>query len=302
MGNFSGIHYGLVSYMTVLNNLCAFKTFWIRATLIGAILCSFVTPVFAEDDAKFEPFTFVQLCDTQLGMGGYEHDIQTFRQAVKQINEMDPDFVVICGDLVNTANDTSFVDFKTIKSDLTVACYCAPGNHDVGKPDSKALKRYRETIGEDYFSLKHKGYTFVFTNTQLWKAPLKGESEKHAAWVAQTLSEAKQNQSPVMMVGHFPLFVKKPDEKETYYNLPLETRHQLLDLYKQNGVLAVLAGHTHTTIINDYDGMQLVNGEVTSKSFDKRPLGFRLWTVESLQTANHEFVPLTNQFEELKQK
>ena len=42
-----------------------------------------------------EPFSFVQLCDTQLGMGGYEHDIRSFEQAVKQINEIHPDLVVI---------------------------------------------------------------------------------------------------------------------------------------------------------------------------------------------------------------
>jgi hypothetical protein len=35
-------------------------------------------------------FTFVQLCDTQLGMGGYEHDVKAFRQAVQQINALTP--------------------------------------------------------------------------------------------------------------------------------------------------------------------------------------------------------------------
>ena len=45
-----------------------------------------------------------------------------------------------------------------------------------------------------------------------------------------------------------------------------------------------------------------MNGEVTSKSFDRRPLGFRLWTVESLTSAKHEFIPLTKQYEHLKPK
>ena len=46
-------------------------------------------------------FSFAQMCDTQLGMGGYEHDVKTFGLAVTQINKMKPDFVVICGDLVS---------------------------------------------------------------------------------------------------------------------------------------------------------------------------------------------------------
>ena len=37
-----------------------------------------------------EKFSFVQMCDTQLGMGGYEHDVKTFTLAVDQINKMKP--------------------------------------------------------------------------------------------------------------------------------------------------------------------------------------------------------------------
>ncbi len=59
-------------------------------------------------------FSFAQMCDTQLGMGGYEHDVKTFGLAVTQINKLKPDFVVICGDLVSKANDKSWADLFTI--------------------------------------------------------------------------------------------------------------------------------------------------------------------------------------------
>ena len=65
-----------------------------------------------------QPFTFVQLCDTQLGMGGYDHDVKTFNQAAVQINELNPDFVVICGDLVHNAADSTFADFNEIKAKI----------------------------------------------------------------------------------------------------------------------------------------------------------------------------------------
>ncbi len=261
--------------------------------IIAGILGVLHAPVFAGESLETKPFTFVQICDTQLGMGGYEHDINSFKQAVKQINKLKPDFVVICGDLVNTPNDKSFTDFKKIKDGLTMPCYCAAGNHDVGnKPTSSSLKHYRKVIGKDYYSFDHKGYTFVIINTQLWKAPLKGESEKHNAWVVQTLKEAKKKDSPVFVVGHYPLYLRSPEEKEMYSNLPLDKRKELLALYEQCGVVAVLAGHTHRTIVNNYKGIQLVNGEVTSKAFDKRPLGFRLWNVALPTSVKHEFIPL----------
>jgi serine/threonine-protein phosphatase CPPED1 len=37
---------------------------------------------------KQGPLTFVQMCDTQLGMGGYDHDMNTFEKAVTKINTL----------------------------------------------------------------------------------------------------------------------------------------------------------------------------------------------------------------------
>lgn len=271
--------------------------FWsfFRVSLpLAAALFLFTKLLMADETAeKQEPFTFVQMCDTQLGMGGYEHDVMTFKLAVKQINLLEPDFVVICGDLVQKADDKSFADFKSIKAGFKIPCHCAAGNHDVeNKPTLESLKRYREIIGKDYYSFENKGYTFVVANTQLWKAPLAGESEKHDAWFKQTLEAAKAKNSPVVIVVHYPLFTKKPDEKENYYNLPQPKRQEILDLCEKNGVVAFLAGHTHKKITNEYKGIQLVNGETTSRNNDGRPMGFRLWNVGGEKGLRHEFVKL----------
>ena len=241
-------------------------------------------------------FTFVQMCDTQLGMGGYEHDVKTFELAVAQINDMAPDFVLICGDLVGKANDKSFADFNRIKAGFKIPCHCAPGNHDIGnKPTIESLKSYRAKVGKDYYTLDHKGYTFVVANTQLWKAPLEGESEKHDVWFKAALRTAKEKNSPVVVVTHYPLFVKAPDEKENYYNIEPKKRKELLELFNANGVVAMLAGHTHKLVINDYQGIQMVNGETTSKNFDKRPLGFRKWTAKEIGSLRHEYVKLAGE-------
>lgn len=117
-----------------------------------AVVVAFSRPLEAGPDDSdktaevIEPplFSFVQMCDTQLGMGGYEHDVKTFELAVDQINEMKPDFVVICGDLVQKANDQSWLDFNRIKAGFKIPCHCAPGNHDVeNTPTAASLQRYR---------------------------------------------------------------------------------------------------------------------------------------------------------------
>jgi 3',5'-cyclic AMP phosphodiesterase CpdA len=238
------------------------------------------------------PFAFVQMCDTQLGMGGYEHDLQTFRQAVKQINELEVDFVVICGDLVHDATDSSYADFKSVREGLDLPSYLVSGNHDVGNtPTSASLAYYRETIGEDYYQFDHKRCSFVVTNTQLWKVAVENESEKHSAWVEETLARQGDSGRPVFVLGHYPLFTEDPNEEEHYYNLPLPTRKRLLELFLENNVVAYLSGHTHKLTTNTYENMQLVSGETSSKNFDGRPLGFRIWQV-SADTVYHRFVPL----------
>ncbi|MFT5735846.1 MAG: putative MPP superfamily phosphohydrolase [Maribacter sp.] len=239
-----------------------------------------------------QPFTFAQLCDTQLGMGGYEHDLKTFEQAVKQINALDTDFVVICGDLFDEANESSYSDFKNIMKGLKIPCYVASGNHDVGNtPNDTTLNYYRKTIEKDYYEFQHKNYSFVMTNTQLWKINVENESEKHDDWFRKTLKVQKDRQYPIFVIGHYPLYVEFPEEEEHYFNIPVVKRRSILELFKKNNVVAYLSGHTHKLVINNYENIQLVSGETTSKNFDSRPLGFRLWQVSS-DTIRHDFISL----------
>jgi serine/threonine-protein phosphatase CPPED1 len=268
-----------------------------RVSLIISIVFPglFAGAVFADNTNIAErPFLIAQLSDPQLGFGGYQHDVNTFQQAVNHINMIKPDFVVICGDLVHDFTDQAVADFKKIKSQLTIPCYITPGNHDVGdKPTVESLARYRQTFGPDYFSFEHKGYTFIIANSQLWKAPLAGESEAHDLWFKQTLEAAHDVNSPVFVVQHIPVYMVNPNEpNDTYYNLPTAKRLELLGLMVDNGVVAVLGGHRHQLIINNYMGIQLVNSEATSTNSDGRPLGFRIWQVRSPVSIKNAFVPL----------
>jgi len=124
------------------------------------------------------------------------------------------------------------------------------------------------------------------------KSPLEGESAKHDEWLKRELQVSSGKMQGVFVVGHHPLYLKEPDEKDGYYNIPLEKRKEILALLEGYGVVAMLGGHTHKTIINDNEGIQLVNAEATSKNFDDRPLGFRVWSVEDQKPPTHEFVPL----------
>jgi serine/threonine-protein phosphatase CPPED1 len=242
---------------------------------------------------KPQPFTFVQLCDPQIGFGGYEADLARFRQAVERINALRPDFVVVCGDLVTTPDAKSFHDFNSVRKKLGMPCYCTPGNHDLGnEPTRESLLNDRKFVGKDYLSFTHKGCGFVVLNTQIWKTPVAGETQKQDAWMQETLQAMAAKGHPVFIVEHYPPFVKTPDEPDAYFNLPIEKRKALLAAFEGYGVVAVLAGHTHTTNTTQFGRFQVVNSETTSKNFDRRPFGIRLWHVSPDGTCHHEFIPL----------
>ena len=240
---------------------------------------------------ELESFSFVQLCDPQLGMGGYENDKATFKQAVKQINAMEVDFVVICGDFVHHASDSSFADYIKIRDGLNKPFYEVPGNHDIGRvPNDTTLEFYRSTFGKDYYEFMHEGTMFVFVNTLLWKNDIGEESTRHNDWFKTTLQNS-DNRNRVIVAGHFPIFTKEPDEEENYFNLPPEKRAEILELFRENNVVAYLSGHKHEFIANNFEGIQLVTGESTAKNFDERPFGFRKWTGYE-DTVRHRFIAL----------
>jgi 3',5'-cyclic AMP phosphodiesterase CpdA len=230
------------------------------------------------------------MSDPQLGMGGYEHDTVMLAKAVDQINAMEIDFVVVCGDLVHHFSDSAYEDYLGIIGRMNVPVYAVPGNHDVGREISeKKLAYYREHIGKDYYSMEHKGFGFVFVNTQYWIDTLYHESEQHARWFEDELIAMNKKKLPVFVVGHYPVFIRESGEKDEYFNIPLTNRKTILEQMKNSNVLAYLSGHKHEMIENDYDGIMMVTGETTSKNFDKRPMGFRKWEVTK-EGISHAFV------------
>ena len=241
-----------------------------------------------------EACRFVQLCDTQLGMGGYEADKIRFELAVKAINALDVDWVVVCGDLVNDGSDDQAVaDFKRIATAFTIPVYLAPGNHDVGnEPTVESLGRYRKLQGADYYAAMEHGYKLVIVNTQLWKYPVPLESEKHDAWFTEELLKTARSETPTLIVSHYPPFVATPDEADDYFNLPPEKRKELLARVKGAGVKAWLAGHVHKNIVLEYEGIPVVASATTSKNFDGAPFGFRVWEANEDGTLTHRYEAL----------
>jgi len=272
-----------------------------RAGIVIHLLCGVFTLscilgwscVAAAQTSSSTNFYFVQLCDPQLGMTEYKEDICSLEQAVKQINALAPDFLLMCGDLVHKPNEKSYKDFRKIMESVTVPFHCLPGNHDMTLVKSgDTLQKYRELFGQDHEAFSWKGFRFILFNTQLMKIPMSGESEAQMSWLTDELKGTKKAGTVPVLVGHHPPFYNQPEEPESYESLPVDQRQALLALCTQYGVRNYLSGHTHHYVGHHYAAMDIVSGEASSMNTDGHPLGFRLWRVQGDQPWQSTFIPL----------
>ena len=254
-----------------------------------------------------EPFFFIQMTDTQLGMrsadeGGMAKDVELFEKAVAAANRLKPAFVVITGDLVNGSRDKAQIaQFKRIaaKLDKAIPLHLAPGNHDIPHTKEKVLQLnyYREVFGKDRYTFTHGGCTFVVFNSYL---PMladanQAEAARQYKWLEDTFAAAaKAKSAHTVVLQHHPIFLKSIDEKVGYFNFPQAERKKYLDLFIANGVRYVFTGHWHRNAVARYKGLEMVITSAVSKPLggrDKAKPGFRIVKVYPDRIA-HEFVAL----------
>jgi DNA repair exonuclease SbcCD nuclease subunit len=253
---------------------------------------------------KFQPFFFIQIADPQLGMfddnKSIEKDVKNFETAIAHANRLHPDFVVICGDLVNKPGDPTQEQafLKVCKQlDKSIPLFLVSGNHDVtNTPTTQSIEHYTSVMGRDYNSFdRHNCHFIVLNSTVLWK-PQNAPSQQEAqlAWLRKDLAEVKSRRAPpthTVVFEHHSLFLEKADEPDQYFNLPMEIRRPLLDLFHASGVKNIFAGHYHRCAEGRDGDLEVTTTGPVGKPLGKDPSGFRIVIVKK-DSIEHQYYPL----------
>ena len=244
------------SSMNILSNL---------TRLLLAFFCSLPIQAISQPDTSF---FFVQLADPQFGMYPMQKDFQKERknltQAVRAINRLRPDFVVICGDLTNRASSAKQIKaFREILAsvDNSIPVYLVPGNHDVGNdPTESSIQRYRGEFGEDYYTFKRHGQRFIVLNSSVIKSPARvpNIADAQLKWLKTVLDSASAEHSHPIVFQHHPWFVVTPRERNGYFNIPRTIRKGYLSLLESHGVHYVFAGHLHANAHGTYRSLKMI--------------------------------------------
>jgi predicted phosphodiesterase len=254
--------------------------------LILATLCMVSAGKSADKTNKWQGnFMFFQMADTQLGAGDYEFNLKEFERAVDYANKKNPDFVVICGDLLSDPfKDKEKEGFKKVAAKLkkSISLHLIAGNHDVGnEPTREKMDWYHKYFGKDYYSFEHKGCVCLVLNSSLIKAPkhMPEEQVKQKKWMLETLKKAKEDKvNHIFIFQHHPYFHQTLNEKvKRPYFCMADQKIEYFKIFQEHNVRAVFAGHYHRNVLGkDGDIEMITTGRIGGKSASNHDSGFRV--------------------------
>jgi hypothetical protein len=254
------------------------------AVMIAAAGCSPGNSSLRTDSVKqkgkppSEPaYSFVVISDTHVTGGTCAGPVMSALPG--QILSLDPDFVIVAGDLVDWGRDPSeYETFKTCMSAVTAALPVFPGigNHDtdynlgggnfLNYMNWQLFEKNPATFGSQYMSefspvvptatevaadlpTVPSGfsfgayYTFKYKNARflMFEQGAQNEVNTPTAWAERELDAARESGEFLFVVLHHPMY--SAWKQDWYYLAPV--REPYYQKMKDDQVLAVFSGHTH---------------------------------------------------------
>jgi len=253
--------------------------------MAGVSTAAWAWPITGKSSAtqSLQPaFCFFVMADPQLFWGSRE----SWEKAIECANRLKPDFVIVCGDLINHAGNAeeaqAYLDVAA-KLDRKIPLYNVCGNHDYTPSDPESLGWYQARFGPPWYAFEHKKSLFVVFESTMVKLGSEDwpQYRWQMQWLEQTLRAAQgKGYDHITVYTHYPLALRRANEDDEYFNLPKTRRMELLDMFHAYGVEAVFSGHFHhNTYVRDGQ-LELITTSSTGIALaqmgqPKDPLGFR---------------------------
>ena len=234
----------------------------------------------AGDDFTFAILSDIHMNNPKSAAGG---DVVNARlmQAIAELNEAQPDFVVLLGDLVESTADTYARDYQMIQ-DIFVGHAKFPvfgvmGNHDgqvVG--DVSGFEMWRSRFGPLYYSFDLGLWHFVVGNT--YDHPTHPSDNgfvgaEQISWIEADMAEAfARGRRIAAFVHHNPF-----DNRWVFLD---EGRQEFAQTLLRGGARYVFAGHRHSDQLELFPTAKIVTTRTVQAGNDDSEVGYRLVRVE----------------------
>ncbi|MBK9389704.1 MAG: metallophosphoesterase [Bacteroidetes bacterium] len=240
-----------------------------------------------------ESFTFAFMTDVHLT---YERNaVPGFNQAIKTVNELKPDFVIMGGDLIMDAlgqrysmADSLYNLYNETVKGFKMPVFNTMGNHEIYGIFSKSgadplnpeygEKMFEKRIGDSYKSFMHKGWKFMILNSieDTGKDRYIGKiDDAQIEWIKKELGSTDKK-VPIVISTHIPFITANTqkyvgttvasDSSSVIYN-----GKEVLDLFNGYNLKLVLQGHLHSLEDIYIDGIHFITGGAVSSGWWNGP-------------------------------
>ena len=220
---------------------------------------------------------------------GFEWDADQYAAAIAAANALRPQFVVMGGDMIDDPGSEEQLDALlriTATLDPDIPMRWVPGNHDIGAdtvvPTRHSIDKYREAFGPDYYGFVYGDVRFLVLNTVVIDSPqeVPDELDEQMGFLEAEVNQAMAQQQRVVLLGHHPLFLQDPEEEDSYWNLPIARRRNILDIVHRAGIKHAFAGHWHRNAIAFDGDFEMVTSGPVGYPLGIDPSGFRSVSVD----------------------
>lgn len=194
-------------------------------------------------------FTVIVWADTQVGFSteydeGEDGNAHVWlrtplhvRAMVDQANLIHPEFVLVCGDLTETALASEYAFMHDELMRLQVPVFAGGGNHDYFQVDE-----YRRWMRYNNFTFDYgPDYHFTYVDTGMHLDALR---DHMFDWLKADL-EAHASTPVKIVAAHAPPYVCKGNQASDINRNFEKYQQEVVDLLRQQGVVAYLYGHDH---------------------------------------------------------
>jgi 3',5'-cyclic AMP phosphodiesterase CpdA len=259
-----------------------------------------------------DTYSFIHLADLHVGdIRGFTEGIQetighkSIKKCIEEINLLEPDFVIITGDLVFGQLypfEYRFEYPKLWKMLLTfeVPVFLSPGNHDgYNKIFNDGFRFWEQYFGSFYYSFDYGNHHFQSINSYDMSAFLRftflfiplnwggSISDEQLDWIESDLQQINAERS-FMFIHHNPLWNTNKNSLmlKDYYN-----RENLLNLIDSYDIDMVLAGHVHWDSVNITNDTVFISTTTPQSETDAEDgyWGYRLISIENGDIASYNY-------------
>jgi 3',5'-cyclic AMP phosphodiesterase CpdA len=224
---------------------------------------------------------------------------------IEHVNKLQPDFVIVGGDLVFDAMEVDFARasrvfkmWQTAVRQLQAPVYHVVGNHDVfgvattsgvaPSHPSYGKKMYEDVMGRRYYAFENRGWHFIVLDS-IFLTPdrrfIGRIDDEQLAWLANELMSIPKTR-PLVVATHIALattFLQVADSQTPPDMLRVTNGKQVLDMLWPYNLKMVLQGHTHIREVVNYRGCQFITSGAVSGNWWRgarfgHPEGFGLVT------------------------